>query len=257
MIVYRITNSINGKIYIGITTNTLAVRRRGHKASSKSSRYKNVHLYNAIRKYGFDNFIFEELAYCFDLESLNNTEIMLIKFFNSTNPEVGYNLASGGLVSKATERSRKVSSERTKKLWENKEFREKMKKVALENGQRLRKIRKGSNLWSTLTEEQKQQARLNRIGKYVGSSHHSYGKGPNYGKKLSDEHKKKIGLNHLGNTHAGVGGDHFAAKKVMCIETGEVFNSVSEAKQKYSKGNIHKAARQGTTSMGKRWKYLE
>ena len=257
MIVYRITNSINGKIYIGITTNTLAVRRRGHKASSKSSRYKNIHLYNSIRKYGFDNFIFEEIACCKTLEDLNQTEIDLIKFYNSTNPEAGYNLSSGGFVNMPTEKSRKLSSERTKKLWENKEFREKMKQVAKINGERLSKSRKGSNLWSTLTEEQKQQAKETRKKNYVKENHHWYMKGSQLGRKFSEEHKRKIAESARGNTRAGLGSNHFAAKKIQCVETGEVFGSVSEAKKKYPKGNIYKAAREKRTSLGRHWIYID
>lgn len=46
-------------------------------------------------------------------------------------------------------------------------------------------------------------------------------------------------------------------KKVLCVETGEVFESVKAAKEKYSKTcKIDRAAREGNTSMGFHWKYI-
>lgn len=47
-------------------------------------------------------------------------------------------------------------------------------------------------------------------------------------------------------------------KKVLCVETGEVFESVKAAKEKYGKTcKIDRAAREGKTSMGFHWKYLD
>lgn len=256
MIVYKITNPFNGKIYIGITQKGLSHRKMTHKNRINSKRGINIPLYNAFKKYGFDNFIFEEIACCKTLEDLNLVEIHLINFYNSTNPEVGYNLASGGLVNLPTEKSKRLSSERIKNLWNNKEFKEKMKQVSIENGKRLSISRKGSNLWSTLTEEQKKQAKETRKNNHVKENHHWYGKGSQLGRKFSEEHKRKISESAKGNTRAGIGSNHFAAKKVMCVETGEIFGSVSEAKLKYPKGNIHKAAREKRTSLGRHWVYL-
>ena len=47
-------------------------------------------------------------------------------------------------------------------------------------------------------------------------------------------------------------------KKVLCVETGEIFESVKAAKEKYGKTcKIDRAAREGKTSMGFHWKYLD
>lgn len=54
MIVYKATNKLNDKVYIGITTKTLRHRMSIHK---KDAKVKNTYFYRAIRKYGFDNFI--------------------------------------------------------------------------------------------------------------------------------------------------------------------------------------------------------
>lgn len=53
-IVYRITNNINNKVYIGITTILLKRRWSAHKRDDKKLKYP---LYKSIRKYGIDNFM--------------------------------------------------------------------------------------------------------------------------------------------------------------------------------------------------------
>lgn len=63
--IYKITNQINGKVYIGETTRTVAARWRQHKSRAKLSEYTE-YLYNAIRKYGIENFTIEEITKCSD-----------------------------------------------------------------------------------------------------------------------------------------------------------------------------------------------
>lgn len=55
--IYKITNSINGKIYIGKTYKTIEQRFKEHFKDSK--RYKNRPLYRAINKYGIESFKIE------------------------------------------------------------------------------------------------------------------------------------------------------------------------------------------------------
>lgn len=101
-IIYKITNTINGKSYIGLTTQGLSVRKSEHKY--RMLRKKRDHkLYAAFRKYGFDNFRFEAICTALDEKYLPELESMFISKFNSfTN---GYNMnAGGGMVSKETRR---------------------------------------------------------------------------------------------------------------------------------------------------------
>lgn len=94
MIIYKITNLINNKIYIGLTRNSLDSRWSYHIRDSKNAK-KGIDA--AIRKYGKENFkveIIDETATT--LEELNNLEIYYIKLFNSTNNKIGYNQTSGG-----------------------------------------------------------------------------------------------------------------------------------------------------------------
>jgi group I intron endonuclease len=82
-------------IYIGQTKNSIAQRFRQHTADSKRF---NSRICNAIRKYGKENFIIEEL-YSNDSitsEELDAVEFYLIKYYCSKNRNVGYNIKDGG-----------------------------------------------------------------------------------------------------------------------------------------------------------------
>lgn len=87
--VYKIVNKVNGKYYIGMTKQTLIKRFSQHKQNAKIG--KNTYLYNAIRKYGNDNFEIELLLECSNKEECCVLEIEYI----SKNKD-GYNLAPGG-----------------------------------------------------------------------------------------------------------------------------------------------------------------
>ncbi len=94
MIIYKATNTNNGKCYIGQTINSLKQRVIGHKHGSSSKGY-TYHFYNAIRKYGWDNFIWEVIDdTCQTKDELDEMEFHYIKQYNSLDD--GYNLTEGG-----------------------------------------------------------------------------------------------------------------------------------------------------------------
>ena len=93
--IYKITNLINNKIYIGqVYIKTIYDRFNRHikDASSQSRSYID----RAINKYGKDNFVVELIEECKNCNELNNKEKYCISFFNSTNHDIGYNLTDGG-----------------------------------------------------------------------------------------------------------------------------------------------------------------
>lgn len=94
--IYKITNKINGKCYIGqsIDINDRWIRHRSRPFQVNDSAY-NTYLYRAIRKYGLNNFIFEILEEC-PREDLNEREIYYIDFYNSYYTNNGYNMTFGG-----------------------------------------------------------------------------------------------------------------------------------------------------------------
>ena len=98
--IYKYTNKINGKVYIG-QTNNLQKRFNGHKSEAFNPKSKgyNLPFHCAIRKYGIKNFIYEVLEEIEDGESqdfINDREIFFIDFYHSLTTENGYNLTMGG-----------------------------------------------------------------------------------------------------------------------------------------------------------------
>jgi group I intron endonuclease len=84
VIVYKTTNLVNGKCYIG------------QDSRDKPDYFgSGIFLRRAIKKYGRENFKKETVAWCYTKEHLNFLEVFYIKFFNSTVP-IGYNLTGGG-----------------------------------------------------------------------------------------------------------------------------------------------------------------
>lgn len=88
-VVYKITNILSGKIYIGQTIQTPILRYRRHCAPSCKSA-----IGNAIKLHGKHNFTFEVIACAFDYETLNELEKFFIMQFNSLAPS-GYNIDLG------------------------------------------------------------------------------------------------------------------------------------------------------------------
>jgi len=115
-IIYKCTNSINNKIYIGQTINILDQRIIGHIHNAK---YKPSYFHNALNKYGYNNFIWEVIDEAFSKDELNLKEMKWIKYYNSFG-ENGYNLTSGGSDSfNVSKKLKNKQSETSKLYWEN------------------------------------------------------------------------------------------------------------------------------------------
>lgn len=85
--IYKTTNNINGKFYIGKRQKT--VFDIYYYGSGK-------YLSSALCKYGKENFSREILEWCESLEELNNKERFWINKLDARNPDIGYNIAEGG-----------------------------------------------------------------------------------------------------------------------------------------------------------------
>lgn len=112
MIIYKITNKMNGKVYIGQTTKSLASRIYGH-----------IHGHSRIGKemlkYGQDNFDISVIDTAKTKEELDDLEVFWIAWYNST--QNGYNILQGG---KATRDELKM----IRKFGSNKKHRRKKRK---------------------------------------------------------------------------------------------------------------------------------
>ena len=93
--IYKITNLINNKIYIGQVYNKSIEARFVRHCDSASPQSKS-YLSRAIHKYGKDNFKYELVEECYSVKELNEREQFWISYYNSTNSSIGYNLTPGG-----------------------------------------------------------------------------------------------------------------------------------------------------------------
>ena len=145
MIIYKATNTINNKVYIGQTVNTLEYRANQHLRETKSKKRHNTYFHNAIKKYGFDNFYFEEIDRAGSIDELNEKEAYWIAHFNSTDKTIGYNLDSGGVnCLKSDETKRKIGATTIEK-W----------KDPVVARQMIDGLRKGTEVWQQKSEEMK------------------------------------------------------------------------------------------------------
>lgn len=157
MIIYKATNIVNNKVYIGQTITPLIERSNEHiRRALKNEDFHYFHC--AIRKYGKNNFIFEEIDKCDSFEELNYMETYWIKFYRSNNKKYGYNLTSGG-------RKNFTVSEETK-----------------EKIRQKRKFQKHPWLGTTGHKPTIEKMRLANIGR----------PSPMKGKKLPEWHKEKL-----------------------------------------------------------------
>ena len=98
--IYKITNKINDKIYVGMSCNPQNRWKYGHILTAKNiiagktTCYKSL-LYDAMKKYGIENFSMSIIEEC-PLDTMGQREQYWIDKLDSRNPLVGYNICRGG-----------------------------------------------------------------------------------------------------------------------------------------------------------------
>lgn len=238
--IYKYTNKINGKVYIGRTCQSLGKRaRHGGKG------YKNcTYFWKAIKKYGWENFeptiIEDELT---NVEA-SKREIFWINEYNATNRDMGYNIIDRDITTFDWNTRRKMSKSHIgKKL--SKEVIEKRKRSMPDRhgknnpmyGRKLSKERKAqiSEMLRNrpVLEETREKLRIANIGE----------KNPMYGKHMSLKNKRARG------------------RKVVNLDTKEIFYTATEAAEYYNlpyKSTVQDCCR-GKQKMaaGYHWKFLD
>lgn len=203
--IYKITNTINGKCYIGKAVN-VEVRLRQHKTGYHS----NIHLQSSIKKYGIDKFKFELLEEC-TRDKLSERERYWIKYYNSFGSG-GYNLTEGGdggnfKYYTYEQRSKmlkghKVSDETRRKISES----HKGRKMSEESKKRMSESHKGIKPWNTgiklegLALESVRSGQRNRRERELREDIHYHHteetknkiSESRKGMKFTDEHRKHI-----------------------------------------------------------------
>lgn len=185
MIIYKITNTINNKIYIGQSSLTLKQRVNRHLHQSNKNNPK-MKICRAIKKYGFSNFKFEIIEDgIFNSILLNEREIYWISLLKSNNKELGYNTLPGGRhasISKnnpgmSNKKHTEESKDKIRKAFKGKKRPQShidaMKKYYSNNPNRPKRI---------VSEESKIKMSLSKSGSnnpWFGKQGHRYGKGIN------------------------------------------------------------------------------
>ena len=178
-VIYCHTNKINGKKYVGQTCMETEKRWRS------GFGYRGVPFFNAIQKYGWENFSHEILEKNLTSEQANQREIYWISFFNSNHKDYGYNATPGG-------------NNYMSEMWKDDQYRKKM----IESFKIARK-----KTWSDPQVAAKLQARLQEgVQKF-----------------WNDPEKRSKRIQNI------VGDKNPNAKKVQCIQTGQIFTTIKEA----------------------------
>ena len=167
--IYKYTNLLNNKVYIGRTKTSLVGR-----AGKNGEKYHNLKYFGAaIKKYGWENFKGEIILDNLTYEEACEQEKYYIKFYDSQNSKKGYNLASGG------EGPTKEALEKMKESHRNKSLSEEHKaKISKSLGQGKNNVNYG-----------RKQSALARLHIQMAKSGRNH---PNWGKHLSEETKEKI-----------------------------------------------------------------
>jgi group I intron endonuclease len=226
--VYKITNLINGKVYIGQTAN-LRKRFNCYNCNKAKAQQK---LHNAFIKYGWCNFKMEAIAFARFGDELNNLEKFIISTYDAV--KNGYNIQNGG------NSAGKHSAETRKKMSEN------------SMGS------KNKNYGKPMTDEQKNKISQSNKGKKRSEDDKIKMSESHKGKKLSEYQKRKISEGQYKNIEQ-------YDKDGKCIN---VFNSVKAAAEHLSKitnrgfrsveSCIANCARgKINSSGGYKWKYKE
>lgn len=94
--IYKITNTINNKVYIGQTILDNPMHRWKEHYDAYKDKSKNTYLYRAMRYHGITNFVFQIIEKRIPYANINEREKYYIKQYKSNNPDYGYNLTLGG-----------------------------------------------------------------------------------------------------------------------------------------------------------------
>ena len=181
--IYKITNKVNNKVYIGQTSKTLKERFAVHLRHARNR--VNRYLYDAMNHYGYENFVIEPIERC-DKALLDEREIYWISVYQSADPEFGYNMTVGGgggdtftnRPEEAKQSFREAVSARQTGKKRPKEFGEKVsaklkgRTLSEEQRKKLSEAQKarfkdtpGTRLGSTVSELTKQKIREANLGK--------------------------------------------------------------------------------------------
>ncbi len=257
--IYKITNIINNKIYIGLTRRNIKVRFNEHIKKAKLN--YNTKLYNAINKYGENNFKIEVIEQI-DNELLSDREIFWIKYYNSVDNTIGYNSTLGGDgcntlkyidTDKYLERNKKISNalkgRKQDQLIIDKRVKKLLGKKRTKEQKQLMSIKQKGKI--TITKDNKvKRVNKNLLNNYLNSG---WIKGS---LKVSTESKNKISKSLTGKkqdkstkekrsqTMSKLKWFNNGFKQIRALECPNNF-SPGRLKSKYNKKSLEKSSHKG------------
>lgn len=213
--VYKYTNKINGKVYIGQTCQTLKAR-----AQSNGKNYcQNPRFYAAIKEFGWNNFVGEIIIDGLNHFQADYYEAYYINLYNSTDESFGYNISDGAHTPIA-DCVRDVISEKAKERYKDPTKNPMYgKKHSEESLRKMSELKKGKNnpmYGRHLSEESiAKRKQTNKSRGYTYNTHEWTDEERAIASKRFKETAKKW------------------AKPVMCLEDGLSFESITEAAKHY------------------------
>lgn len=174
--VYIHTNKINGKKYVGITSQKVEYRW----GKEGNNYLKCTYFFNAIKKYGWESFSHDVIFSGLTEQEAKEKEVELISQYNTSNSSHGYNLTYGGQGNIPNDATRVKISRKSKVMWENESIRKRIIQSIRHNGQSPKFKRKMSKLTSgeqngfygkAHTVETKKKMRIKKEGKKLSSEH--------------------------------------------------------------------------------------
>lgn len=237
-IVYMHINKLNGKIYIGQTCNEPDIRWRNGKGYAGCP-----YFYNAINKYGWDNFEHIILKEHLSFDEANELEEKLINKYHSNDNKYGYNIRGGGKNGKVSEKTKTLISKSKMGHFVSEETKRKISKnhadMSGKNNPRYGKH---------CSEETKEKIRRNNKSELK------------IGVKRSEETKQKMKDNHLDYS----GSKNPMAKAVVQLTTNEeyikTFSTAKEAADSIGQkgNNITVCCKNNNrTAGGYKWRYAD
>lgn len=231
--IYITTNIINGKKYIG---------QRKFSHGWKGYLGSGIILTQAIKKYDKNNFRREIIAIAYSKEELNKLEIEFIYNHNAVNNDDYYNITYGG---DSPMSGRKMSEEHKEKISKS----EKGKEVSKETREKI----SASSIGKTHSDETKEKIRKTSKGRLHSDETKEKMSGENnhfYGKHHSEESKLKMSNSLKGRKHSEETKNKMKiisikrgrkpnARKIICITTGEIFDCIKDASEKYNIQSAH------------------
>lgn len=194
-LIYKITNKINGKLYIGLTTRTIKERWKDHCRYAENflnHSKKMSYLHKAIIKYKPRNFKIEVVDSCNNFNLLNKMEQFYIKKYKALCPN-GYNLTTGGKQYRFTKEHKKYLSLIRKGTQSGNKNNFYGKKHTLKSRLEMSKTRKslingGKIVFNHKhTEKTKEIIRNKAIGRYLKKTGLTY---KEYRKEYTRKHKR-------------------------------------------------------------------